>query len=251
VTDSWTARDGEARQGATRWPSQVVLAGALLASCTSAVQVREAPIYRPELVNGRRVLFVPLATSSEFGDQRTDIVLSDSARLAASSAACRRVREGWTEGRLICLAAATMTNTPPLSRAVLLYALDQPIPVQTWSELRKATEAELALLFRPEQTFSAQDVTRELRLCVGGLEKARVVACGAHGGLWYTNETELIYAISGSLVDMRTGNQLKWGVDSRSASRTVQRDLGYAEGPAVQPMLEELMTELGKEMLEN
>ena len=228
-----------------------------LTSCGAAPQVQPTPDYRADALRTKAVLFVPLAVSNDLGDERTGIVLSDSARLGASSAACRHLAETWSDGRLVCFDEKRIAGSPEFSELVLLFALDKPIPADLWQRVRRASGAEYALLFRPESVSSSQEVSQETRgmmMPVGGLATSVFVSAMLFSATARTrtaNTTELSYTVSASLVEMPTGKLLKVGVHSASDSRTVNRNLGFAEPPPAAPILEEVMTDLGEEVLDD
>lgn len=226
-----------------------------LSGCGGPV-IRGVPEHQPEALRGKRVLFVPLAISDELGDERTGVVLSNEARLVASEAACKRIAEEWSDGELVCLERARLAKSSSLSELQLLFARDRAIPLTLLRALRREYGTEFALLFRPESTASSQRVTQKrvlvsspvAGLLPGGLGLAAMVA-SAESRKVTTNRTELKYTVSASLVSMN-GKLLMVGVHSDSESHTVNRNLGYAEPPPIEPLLEGIMLELGEGMLE-
>lgn len=65
------------------------------------------------------------------------------------------------------------------------------------------------------------------------------------------NQTELSYTVSAWLVDTQTGKALKSGIHCDDESRTVKRNLGFAEAPAAEPLLTRILVELSEKMLED
>jgi hypothetical protein len=65
------------------------------------------------------------------------------------------------------------------------------------------------------------------------------------------NETKLSYTVSAVLVDLRTMKPLRGALHSRSASRTVKHNVGFAEAPSAAPLLAEIMSELGEAVLDD
>jgi hypothetical protein len=149
-----------------------------------------------------------------------------------------------------------------LGRVQRLFALDQPIPADVWQGLRAASKATHAILFRPEAVSSSREVSQstELRspilmIGTGGLlATTALVSSLAAAGTARTvtsNETELNYVVSASLVDLRSGKLLRVGLHSGGASREVKRNLGFAEPPPAAPILEDIMVELGDAVLDD
>lgn len=238
------------------------IAGAAVLACGATPQIKSTADYREDTLAKSRVLFVPLAVSEALGDQRTGIILSDHTRVQASDAACSQIAASSGEAALICLDAQQAAAAPAFTDVQRLFALDEPIPPEVWEQLRRTSNVELALLFRPEAVSSSRDVSRaeELRspiVAVGSgaaLATSLLVsgmAAAATTRTVTTNETELSYTVSASLVDLRTGKLLKVGLHSASDSRTVKRNLGYAEAPPAAPLLEKIMVELGGAVLDD
>lgn len=241
----------------------VVLLGAAGAlGCGAAPQIRATPDYRNGLLAKSRVLFVPLAVSEALGDQRTGIILSDETRISASEGACSQIAASGDEAALVCLHAEQAAAEPAFTQVQLLFALDKPIPGEVWQRLRRTSRADFALMFRPEAVASSREVSQDVELrspllLIGGgalLATTALVsgmAASATAHTVTTNETELSYTVSASLVDLRSGKLLKVGLHSRSDSRTVKHNFGYAEAPPAAPLLEKIMTELGVAVLDD
>jgi hypothetical protein len=223
----------------------------LLASCRPGPQIWTSPAYQPQALH--TILLVPLATSSELGDQRTGVILSNPTRWTASTRACTYLASSWHDGSILCLDIPNIVDNPTLSRVEYSFALDQPITGDTWHALQASTGADAALLFRPEGADSAQDVSHR-RMYPAPFGRAAssqndVQSCPNRTCVATKNETELEYTVSARLVDMRTGRTLRTGSYSDSASRTVPRNLGYAEAPPSETLLVRIIVKLGARML--
>ena len=227
-----------------------------LLGCGASPRVQTTADYQPAGIGAQRVAFVPLAVTDELGDDRTGIVLSDWTRGLASTRACERISQD-REGRVVCFGAPGVPRPPDLAEVERLFALDQPIPKHTWQKIRKASRADYALLFRPESVASSRSVNQELRgvgILVLHSPTTAIVSTILSAGMVRqvtARDTEVAYTLSASLVDLRSGKVLKVGVHSGSDSREVTRDLGYAEPPPAAPILEEIMVDLGEEVLED
>jgi hypothetical protein len=236
---------------------------ALLMGCGASPQVKATADYREGALTRGRVLFVPLAVSEALGDRRTGIILSDETRALASDAACAHLSAVSAAPSVVCWGADRATREPAFGQLQSLFALDETVPMDTWQNVSRASGATHALLFRPEAVGSSREVTRVERASSpvvilgtgGGLTAATLLVSGLVAAnnmqVETSNETELRYTVSASLVDLRTGKLLKVGVHSGSASRTVKHNLGFAEPPPAAPILEGVMTELGKEVLDD
>jgi len=71
-------------------------------ACGGGPQIQATAAYRPPALRGAKVLYVPLAVTSDIGDDRTGIILSDRTGELSGSVACHRTAEGWDEGKLVC-----------------------------------------------------------------------------------------------------------------------------------------------------
>lgn len=210
-------------------------------------------------MTGHRVLFVPLAVSDDLGDQRTGLVLSRGTRDLASANACSRVSKTWSDGTIACPTHGTSAQSVDVVETQRRFALDEPITGELWERLRSSFHADYALLFRPESVSSTNEVSRKYatkdeRMSLLMTEAIRVSPLAAlitseRIKPETTSETELGYTISAVLVDIRTGKVLKVGVNSGSESKTVHRNLGYAEAPPAAPLLEKIVADLAEEVL--
>jgi hypothetical protein len=226
---------------------------ALLVGC-GGPQVRAMSDYRSGILEGKRVLLVPLAVSDPLGDERTGIVLSDAARLRASAAACRRIAQDRDDGKVVCGEAA---KSQVIAELELLFAKDQRIPSRVWAQLRGEFGTDYALLFRPESVVSSQQVGRLGD--VSGTSPEKPVATAIVVTSLFANQdrtttvnhTEVSYTLSASLVRAADGRLLKVGVHAGSASRLVEHNEGVAEAPAIEPLLESLMVDLTAELLDD
>jgi hypothetical protein len=238
-----------------------VLLGLGLFGCGAAPQVTVTPDYQEHALEGKRVVVVPLAVSDDLNDRRTGISLSAGTRRLASASACHKIAEAWSQGMLLCPSESGGSGGT-LAEIERLFALDQPIPESLWRDIRDNSRAEYALLFRPEGVSSSQEVEQGTRSSGGvvvigstpafatsALVSALLISNSVHRVT--VNDTEVAYTLSASLVDVRTGKVLKVGVHSGSHSRTVERNLGYAEAPPAIPLLEEIMADLGTKVLDD
>jgi hypothetical protein len=166
---------------------------------------------------------------------------------------------------LVCPPLDAAKKPPDLNALELAFALDAPVPATLLNTLRETFHADYALLFRPENVSSSNQVDQRrpenpgVRAAFVGV--AAFISPGALlGSLIGTairprdeghtsNRTELSYTLSATLLDMRTGKVLKVGLNQGSAAQTVERNLGYAEAPPVAPLLQKIMVPLGEEML--
>ena len=226
-----------------RFGFTVGLALTALVACGGGPQVKTTPDYAPKVLAGHRVLLVPLAMSDDLGDKRTGIVLSSETRRLASTNACSALARSSREGSVVCPEASA--DAKVLSEIEQKFALDEPVAAELWSELRSGFQTDYAFLFRPESVSSSNEVTTNATREERARERAGRVFSGAQtfgalgavlGGTstverHTTSDTELGYTVSAVLVDMRSMKVLKVGVHSASASKTVNRNLGYAEAP--------------------
>ena len=104
----------------------------LLVAC-GGPQVRPMADYRSGVLEGKRVLLVPLAVSDPLGDERTGIVLSDAARLRASAAACQRIAQDQDDTKIVC---GETGKSQAIAELELLFARDQQIPARLWMRIR-------------------------------------------------------------------------------------------------------------------
>lgn len=218
----------------------------LFTSCGASPRIWTSPEYQPHALGG--ILVAPLATSGELGDLRTGVILSDATRWTANAQACTNLAASLPDRHVVCLDIPTLARHPALSRIEHSFALDEPIATDTWWALRSSSGADLALLFRPENANSSQDVSHRRFSRTAGSQND-VLSCPDGPCLLTKNETELEYLISARLVDMRTGRTLRTGSYSDRASRTVPRNLGYAEPPPSEILLVRIMVKLGSSML--
>lgn len=243
------------------------------AACGGGPQVKATPNYTPKACEGQRVLLVPIAVSDDLGDRRTGVVLSDNARRVASEATCTQLAKSWSKGTLVCPPFDVTGKPAALSELERAFALDAPVPPTVWQTLRGGFQADYALLFRPENVSASNQVERDapakgdtaaaargFTVGVAALVSPAALVGALLGGAaaserkpeaTTSNRTELNYTLSATLLDMRSGNVLKVGVNQGSAKRDVPRNLGYAEPPPIAPLLEEIMVPLGERMLDD
>jgi hypothetical protein len=238
------------------------IAGVLLMGCAASPQIKTTADFRENALARGRVLFVPLSVSQALGDRRTGIILSDETRITASDAACGRLSRAEDDPSVVCWDQEKAATEPAFAQVQSMFALDEPVPEIAWQNLRQTSGATHAILFRPEAVGSSREVSQTesvgsplLIVAAGGLGVATLLVSGLIAAnnkhVDTTNETELTYTISAALVDLRSGKLLKVGLHSGSASRTVTRNLGFAEPPPAAPILEEAMTELGEAVLDD
>lgn len=222
-------------------------AAILLVCCSAGPRIWTFAGYKGRV--SRTVLIVPLATSSELGDQRTGVILSDSSRLTASLRSCKYLAESWRDGRIACSDA--FAEDSALSQVEQRFALDQPITSAIWMALRQRTGADTALLFRPESASASHEVNRDRFFAPlkGSSSQNDQMSCSSGTCVKTENRTELAYVVSAELIDMGTGRVLRTGIYSDSASRTVPRNLGYAEAPPSEALLVRILVKLGMGML--
>lgn len=267
-------------------PTQVImrLAGTLgllcgaLSACSvpayrpTTLEIKNTTQYRPGVLQNRKVAFLPLAVTDELGDQRSGLVLSKHTRTQSSKTACTTLADYWDDLTVVCLSEADIGSSA-VTEVQQRFALDQPFTLRVWQALREKSQAEYVLLVRPEGASSSQEVERRtigrgtsVALGVGGGVASNVgsQAMQALGtsmlvaGLLSTpairratvNTTDVTYTLSASLVDLRTGRLLRVGVYTDGDSNTVLRNQGYAEGPPIGPILERIMLQLGRWVLE-
>jgi hypothetical protein len=239
-----------------------VVAFLLLTGCGASPLIKATAHYREGALTQGRVLFVPLAVSQALGDRRTGIILSDETRALASDAACARLSSAGDDPAVVCWNQERAATEPTFAQVQSMFALDEPVPMNAWQSLRQSSGATHAVLFRPEAVGSSREVSQTERLGspivavgFGGLAATSLLVSSLIAAnntrVETTNETELSYTVSASLVDLRTGKLLKVGLHSGSASRKVTRNLGFAEPPPAAPILEEVMSELGEVVLDD
>lgn len=237
----------------------IALGASSLTGCGAPeVQVQRYAEYPEGAVRTNGVLFLPIAVSDELGDKRTGIVLANETRAQASGEACKRLSEQWDGGKVVCFDRISLAKSPALGELQQRFAQNQAIPPTVWAALRRASNADYALLFRPESVSSSQEVSRT----VSEPASDAVMAGIFHGALAAAvvasrprevsteNSTEVTYTLSASLVDMRSGDLIAVGVHSDGDSHDAKRHLGYAEPPPVAPILERIMVDLSEDILE-
>lgn len=233
-----------------------------LSGCGASPQIKATAAYREGALTRGRVLFVPLSVSQALGDSRTGIILSDQTRAIASDAACGRLSVAEDDLAVVCWSPEQADAEPAFAQVQSMFALDEPVPASVWETLQRKSRATHAILFRPEAVGSSREVSQSERIQSpivligsGGLAATSLLVSGLIAAnntrIETTNETELTYTVSASLVDLRTGKLLKVGLHSGSDSRTVTRNLGFAEPPPAAPILEGVMAELGEAVLDD
>jgi hypothetical protein len=240
-----------------KWLGRAIAAvGLTVTACGSSPQIKTTPDYRAQALTGAKVLYVPLAVSSDIGDERTGIILSDKTRSLSGSAACHRTAEAWSGGKVVCFDQQPVSGSRDLADLQLRFAGDQPIPPELWQRLRQLSGAEHVLMFRPESVSSSHEVSQSKRnrpdpamVLMTGIIVASLVA--SEEIKTTSASTEIEYTLSASLVDMRTGKLLKVGVHKGGGSRSEGRSLGFAEAPPAVPILESIMVELGEDVLDD
>lgn len=231
-----------------------------VAACAGGPRVKWTADYRPASLAGQRVLIVRLAASHDFVDERSGVTLSANTRSVASSRACARIAESWSELNVTCFDRVPLASSPAMAELERLFALDKPIPGSVWQSIREHFAAEYAILFRPESVASSRHRATEIReidvpsmgtgMALATAELVLAIMAHATRKVAVVHSTSLQYTLSASLVDMRTGKLLQVGVHMDGAARQVERDLGFAEAPPAAPILEEIMVALAEEMLE-
>ena len=224
-------------------------------------QIQSLPDYDSNKLEGHQLLVVPLAVSDELGDERTGVVLSYATAVSASRAACQRLGENTTSAGFVCPDTRATAKDSSVSKLQKLFALDEEVPLELLTSIRRASRADYALLFRPESVSSSREVSKTIQgkgaflvggsggtLAVSGLVSALLV--GASTRYVRQGTTDVEYTLSGALIDLQSGKLLRVGVHSDGASRTVNRDLGYAEPPATAPLLEDIMVTLGDALVD-
>ncbi|MGC4087102.1 MAG: hypothetical protein QM756_04200 [Polyangiaceae bacterium] len=215
--------------------------------------------FRARALVGKGVLLVPLAISSDAGDQRTGVVLSQGVRTAASKATCANVATSWSAGRVLCpgdaKGDAKGDAESALNEVERLFALDEGIPAELWARVRSSSGADHVLLFRPERAGLSQSAPSELpctQTSAAGLGTAALVSaliCSGSTTSAAKSPTEITYVISASLVDVQSGKLLKVGVHSGSDAGSGVPDLSDTELPAAASVLERIMTSLSEQLL--
>jgi hypothetical protein len=84
VARGWSEMGGRTSGWRTVWGALMLV---LVAGCASAPIVRTLPEFSDAALKGRRVAFVRLAVSDDFGDARTGIVMSARTRTLATQSA--------------------------------------------------------------------------------------------------------------------------------------------------------------------
>jgi hypothetical protein len=221
------------------------LALVLVAACAGAPVVRTLPEFREAALKGKRVAFLRLAVSDDLGDARTGIVMSARTRTLATQGACESVSQQWDVGRVVCLIPDEGLRSGELLELERLYAEARPVPPSLLTAIQTSTKSDFILLFRPESVGSVQEISQ---------------SPGSRNDFWrYSggstirteNETELSYTVSALLIDLETMKPVRGGQHSGNASRTVKNNVGFAAAPPAASLLAEIMSELGKAVLED
>jgi hypothetical protein len=238
------------------WSAFSVVTLVLVGGCANSPVVRNLPGFRESALSGGRVAFVRLAVSDDLGDARTGIVMSATTRTRATLSACASVSRTWSAGRVICLVPSNGEPAAELLELERFYAKDRPVRRSLLRTIRAKTNSDFMLLFRPENVETEQNIsqTRALKLfpnSTGPVHTTAGVDLPRAQSIHTMNETELSYTVSAVLFDLRTMKPLRGALHSRSASRTVKHNVGFAEAPSAVPLLAEIMSELGKAVLDD
>jgi hypothetical protein len=230
-----------------------VFTAAVVLACREPPKIQSSADYHEDALMGRIVLVVPLVTSSELGDDRTGVVLSDVARFGASAAFCTQAIKEYERGRIVCANEEQSRTQPALAELERQFAHAEPIAPATLHAVQNVFQVDFALLFRPEYARSSREVSRHW------IPGGSLGSDGSHNDprhcattntcVTTRNNTYTTYVVSSVLVDLRTGKTLRSGTLSDHASRTVGRDLGYAEPAPAEPVLKSIMIRLGLSML--
>jgi hypothetical protein len=214
------------------------------------LRVKSTHDYRLGALQQRKVAFIPLATSDENQDQRSGLVLRKETRLTAGRNACSTVAADRDEMSIRCN-NEQLWELPLVAEVQRRFALDQPIEMRMWQDLRAASNSDYLLIFRPESASSSR-AARPHGVVVAGagtpiLATTAIVSLivAADSKVVTNNVAEVTYTVSASLVDLRTGRLLRVGVYSASDIY----DVGMGQGAPVGSILERLMTDLGRWVL--
>jgi hypothetical protein len=238
------------------WNALSLVTLVLVGGCASSPVVRSLPEFRESALRGRRVAFVRLAVSDDLGDARTGIVMSARTRTLATLSACASVSRTWSAGRVTCLVPSDGEPTAELLELERFYAEDRPVRRSLLRTIHANTKSDFIVLFRPESVETEQHISqwKALKLIpnsAGPVETTAGMDLPRAQSVHTRNETELSYTVSAVLVDLRIMKPLRGAVHSRSASRTVKRNVGFAEAPSAAPLLAEIMSELGDAVLDD
>jgi hypothetical protein len=251
-----------------RWTScgrsvWLALVSVLMVSCAAAPSVMSAPGFKVRALRRAPVLIMPLATSSELGDDRTGVVLRNQSLLDAYKSMCEHAREDLTVIQVQCAYDASAAARPSMRALMLDFAHDRPPARTTLAALNATSGVRYVLLFRPESvdatrsqtapdaylqavaTTPAQDPTfaSALGQSIGyGLGQLVASALGVPAGGVVTSRR---YTVSAVLLDLVQGTAARFGAHS---ARGVKQGESYPE-PA--PILAEAMYELADAIIED
>jgi hypothetical protein len=237
--------------------SWVALSLVLAAGCAGSPVVSTLPEFREAALTGKRVAIARLAVSDDFGDARTGIMMSARTRTLATRSACESLSQAWDAGRVVCLVPGKGEPTAELLELERLYAEGRPIPRSLFGTVLASTKSDFVLLFRPEGVDAAQTIAQWENQNPffpnpgGPVHTTAGMDLPARQTFHTKNETELSYTVSATLIDLRTTKPLRSAVHSGSASRTVKRNVGYAELPSAVTLLAEIMSSLGEAVLDD
>ena len=229
----------------------------LVAGCAGSPVVSTLPEFREAALTGKRVAIARLAVSDDFGDARTGIVMSARTRTLATRSACESVSQAWDAGHVVCLVSGKDEPTAELLELERLYAEGRPIPRSLFRTIHVSTKSDFILLFRPEGVDAAQTISQRKNpnpfspSSGGPVHTTAGMDLPAQQTIHTKNETELSYTVSATLVDLRTTKPLRSALHSGRATRTVKRNVGYAEVPSAVPLLAEIMSALGEAVLDD
>jgi hypothetical protein len=222
--------------------------------------------YQYQALLEKTVAVLPLAAIGEYDDKRAGVVLSAQSRAQASSAACEAIADSG-DVTVTCIDQKAVARSHVLSNLQTHYALDQPVSCTALRRVRVVAKADFLLVFRPEGVSASQVVRSSTitpkntgyqpydfspnprkrpprsslsveRLMDPKLQRPHTRNTSARG-----------MTIAAALLDLQRCKLVKTGTHHIAHQKTVRRNVGIAETPDVVPLLEDLMTELGEQML--
>lgn len=241
-----------------------------IGGCKASAAVQKRPGFEVSELREKQIVLMPLAITSDLGDDRTGIVLDYGSVRDSGMAACEHARESFAHVTIKCFHDRSLiASRPVLNDLLLRFARNQPIPAQTCQALSKGSGAAFALLFRPERvtatregatggapnshdvplsqsynpnaSWTANVAGNAIGNMLGGL---LVLALTGDGGAGRTTTTRS-YAVSAILVDLRSCEAVAAGARVSTGKRASE------EHPAPAPILTEAMTALSSAIIDD
>lgn len=130
----------------------------LFFGCGTTSQVERRKGFQAEALQGRAILFLPVAVSDELGDARTGIVLSLKAIRESAAQTCEALREDVSDPTIRCYYDESVRDARPLiQELVQRFAHDAPVSRELLAALANASSCHHVLLFRPEGVDAQTD----------------------------------------------------------------------------------------------